>query len=155
MSTGIRCGLGCGMGAGIVPAAGGTVAATLATRDAIPDVATSGDTWRAVLTWHVLGTGGNSGALELLFVDGNPPSAEVRDNQRHNGAGWESAPNTIGVLVTSEAGGAEITMAALEAAINAGSALAQVTTPDPAPSKTVSMAAMEAVNAIGTFSGGA
>ncbi len=155
MSTGIRCGIGCGIGAGIVPAPDGTVAATLTTRDMVPDVATSDVTWRATLTWNALGTGGNAGSMEVFFADGNPHSAEVRDGQRYNGAGWESAPNTIGILIISEAGVDEITVAEIESEIDSASSLAQVTTPDPAPNKTVDMVTMESLTAIGTFSGGA
>ena len=157
MSTGIHCGIRCGalvgIGAGDLPAVPpGVVAATLDTRTM--KVATLLANWFAMLTWHALGTGGNAGQLDMFFMDGDPHSAEVRDNQRYNGATWEAAPDVIGVLVTATALLDDITVGEIEAAIIAASSLAQVTTHDATPSKTVNMLVMESVNAIGTFSGG-
>jgi hypothetical protein len=129
-------------------------AATLNTLDLSPQVVTDGLPWDAILTWNEAGTVGNSGQLDLIFFDGDPAAAEVRDNERHNGVTWEAAPGVIGVRVNSSSGIDEITVGEIEAAINATSELAQVTTPDITPGKIVD-GSMEGVSAVGSFSGGA
>jgi hypothetical protein len=156
MRVGISVGLSVGITGGISPAP--TVAATLDTADLSEPVATDGTAWAAVLTWAELGPGGNIGILHLHFVDGDPSAVEVRDNERYDTGfipGWVAAPGTIGALANGTVGVDVPTIAELEAAINAGSSLAQITTADPSPSKEIDMSIMESVSTSGSFSGGA
>lgn len=107
----------------------GVRAATLRTLDLPMPVTTDGAPWDATLTWSETGLAGNDGVLALDFVNGNPHSVEVRDDERSVGGVWEAAPGTIGVLVTGD-NADPCPVSEIESTINAGSGLAQVTTPD-------------------------
>ncbi len=149
----IRAGIVSGIAAGV--AAGAyvpTVAATLATRDLFGSVLTNASDWTARLTWQQLGTVGNGKILSLRF-DTGAASVEVRDNEDPALGTWAAAPGTVGVLVHADLGD-PVTVGALEAAINAGSALAQVTTADPSPSNEIEIATLDTANITGIFSGG-
>lgn len=133
---------------------GGTVAATLAVVAMDQSVITTGTPWTATLSWGALGTVGNGKVLDVRFDIGSG-TVEVRDNQRSDGSGggWQAAPGTVGVLVLADAGFA-VTVADIEAAINASSALCDVTTADPSPTKEIDIGIMETANVAGTFTGG-
>lgn len=156
MGVGLSVGLACGIGVGIgsdeyVP----TVAATVATADLSGNtsgIATNGTNWTATLTWQQLGVIGNGKILDVRF-DVGPSSAEIRDNERHNGTTWIAAAGTVGVWISSDIGD-PLTVGTIEAAINASSTLAQVTTADASPSKEVDYSLMDATSNSATFSGG-
>jgi hypothetical protein len=148
--SGIQSGVRFGINAEVA-----TIAATLDTTDLSTPVATDGTDWAAVLTWHEIGPGGNAGVLHLAFIDGDPSGVEVRDGEMNVEGIWVAAPGTIGVLANGTNGIDVPTIGEIEAAINAGSDLAQVTTADPSPSKEVDMSTMEGVVATASFSGGA
>jgi len=132
--------------------------ATLATASALsPAVATSGTAWAA--TWRVTGTKrsgelGNAITMAITFESG-ANRVDVRDGlswQPSLGV-WLPQPGCIGVRVACTA--ASLTVAALEAAIASGTALAVLATPDAAPTKTINIATMAGQVATGAFSGGA
>jgi hypothetical protein len=148
--SGIQSGVRSGLNAEIP-----TIAATLSTLDLSTEVATDGTDWTAILTWHELGVGGNAGVLHMAFIDGDPSGVEVRDDEMNVEGIWVAAPGTIGVLANGTVAVDVPTIGEIEAAINAGSDLAQVTTSDPSPSKEVDMSTMEGVVAAASFSGGA
>ena len=136
-----------GSGSGI----GGTVAATLSSGSL--DLLTDGTEWAATLTWSTPGIGGNGKRLSLRF-DVGAPAVEVRDNSSNTtGNAWLSDIGTVGVHVTGDVG-LPVTIADLEAAINASSALVQVTTPDPSPLKEIDMSTLDTAELIGSFTGG-
>lgn len=153
MQVGIGVGIGCGIGVGIgsdlyTP----TVAATLHTRDLSGSVLTNVSDWTATLTWQQLGIVGNGKPISLRF-DVGAANVEVRDNEDPALGTWAAAPGTVGVLINADLGD-PVTIGTLEAAINAGSALAQVTTADPAPTNEIDVPALDTSNITGTFSGG-
>lgn len=150
ITVGLSVGVTCGVTAGMDES--GTVAATLATLSLSPQVETTTTPWAATLTWHTLGTGGNSGDIDFRFDQGSA-GVEVRDGHAHTGAAWVAAPGTIGIRARSDLGD-PLTVGTIEAAINASSSLAQVTTADPAPTKEIDYGLMDTTNCSGTFSGG-
>lgn len=136
--------------------------ATLATATALsPVVATSGTTWTA--TWQAANTTfpnlfpgvmGNSISMALSFETG-ANLVDVRDHFTYSASlgRWLENQNRIGVRVVCQAGA--LTVAALEAAIVAGTKLATLSAADATPSKTINIAAMTGQVATGAFSGGA
>lgn len=130
------------------------VSTALATRStatfAIP-VQTSGTNWAATFQAVALGELGNVNAMSLAFVVG-VGAIDVRDHFAYDPATatWSPAIGTIGVLVTGAP-----TVAQLEAAIVAGTALATLTIADATPAKVVNVAAMAALAVVtGLFTGG-
>lgn len=75
----------------------------------------------------------------VLFFD-SVASIEVRDNEDYVAGAWTSDPGNCGVFVTGNNTTATVTIAALEAAINATSQLVAVTVPHGTPSSTINMA---------------
>lgn len=114
-----------------------------------------GAIWRAV----AVGELGNALAMNIAVdAETSPPFAiDVRDHFRWVVATqtWEPAPNTIGVrLRLNQISAGRPTMAQLEAAIVAGTALATLVTPDPSPALTVDAAVMFSTTVSDTFVGG-
>jgi hypothetical protein len=156
--AGVRSGVRSGVRAGFNPSlggGGGTIAATLNTLDLDPQVATDDTPWDATLTWNTLGAGGNDGVLSLTFHDGDPAEVEVRDNETYETGSWAPAPGTIGVRCRGTSGVDVPTIDAIETAINTTSTLAQITSNDPAPDKSIDMTELEGLTATGSFTGGA
>ncbi len=113
------------------PFAPGTASSVETTDMTAPRVEIDGSPgvlWDAVVSWATAGVAGNGKKLHIASYTADPP--EVRDNEKYNTAteAWEAAPGTVGVLI--DGSGGALTIAALEAFINAGTALLQVTTPD-------------------------
>lgn len=129
------------------------VAATLSTSDLSGTVVTDGTPWDAALTWRTPGTDGNGMILDLHF-DTGLAAVEVRDNERRESGGWVAAVGTVGVWVTGDIG-LDVLISDLEAAINAGSALVQVTTADPDGTQIIDVGALDSGSVSGTFTGGA
>jgi hypothetical protein len=86
--------------------------------------------WTATLAWRSAGAGGNGKVFHIAGSDGFVTVVEVRDNQRWNvnTETWDASPGTVGVAINND----DCTVAALEAAINASSALVAVAIPDAA-----------------------
>lgn len=154
MTIGLKVGLDVGLVVGATTGMdeNGTIAATLDATEISPVVETNATPWAATLTWQTLGTAGNGQLLNFRFDEG-PAGVEVHDNQSHDGVGWSAAPGTVGIRARGEAVD-PLTVGTIESAINASSALAQVTAADPSPTKEIDVGLMDTVNAIGTFSGG-
>jgi hypothetical protein len=138
--------------------AGGS--ATLATADLLPEVITLGSgsgVWTALLRAVTPGELGNALGLDVAFEDSgaDPFSVDVRDHFRWSSdiSSWEPAINTIGVLVRCR-GSSKPTVAQLETAIAAGTALATVFSHDPNPSNVVDADEMLGAASVGTFGGG-
>lgn len=149
----IRAGIGPRVAAGVQAGAGvPTVAATLRTSELSGAVVTNAADWTATLTWQQLGTVGNGKILSLRF-DTGVANVEVRDNEDPALGTWAAAPGTVGVHVHADVGD-PVTIGELEAAINAGPALVQVTTADPSPTNELDIAALDTLNITGTFGGG-
>lgn len=126
------------------------VLATRTTATFVDPVLTSVSPWAATFRAVPLGELGNAVFLRLAFVVGSG-SIDVRDHFAYDTSSgtWAPAVNTIGVLVTGAP-----TVAQLEAAIVAGTALATLTVADAAPSKVVNVAANVGRITFGLFSGG-
>jgi len=127
------------------------VRATLATSTLA--VSTSGTAWSS--TWSAAaakpGEMGNAVSMAIAFESG-ANLVDVRDHFTYSTAGgWVPSLNRIGVRVRSAAG--TLTVAALETAIAAGTALATLTAADATPSKTIS-AAMAGTTVSGSFASG-
>lgn len=106
-------------------------------------VTTSAGAWTATL----IAKGGR--AIALTFQSGASASVEARDDQFWDG-GWSPFPGTTGVLVIGNNTGATVTVAALEAALNATAAV-HVQVPSAAPSATIDMDAMDGQELAATF----
>ncbi len=97
--------------------------------------------WNAVLTAIPIGAAGNAITLSMytVYPEVDPISLiEVRDNEQCVAGVWSAAPGNVGILCTGNADPDSTlpigqTVAAVEAAINASSALIQVTTPGSKP----------------------
>ena len=125
--------------------------ATRATATLAIPVQTSGTNWAATFQAVALGELGNAITLRLAFVVGTG-SIDVRDHFAFDPSTstWSAAVGTIGVLVTGTP-----TVAQLEAAIVAGTALATLTIADATPTKVVAVATMAGLAvATGLFTGG-
>ncbi len=116
------------------------VRATLAVTSGSFSVSTSGTAWTATLRSLVLaGEHGNLISLSMAFETTTGTfSIDVRDHFAWSIAEqrWTTDVNNVGVRVQCRSGSSP-TVAQLEAAIAAESALVSVTTPDPTPSKIV------------------
>lgn len=110
-------------------------------------VETSGADWAATLTALVPGI--SPLTLSVQIAESFPNTIEVRDNEVFVFPSWVSAIGTIGVLAGAGGGLIVWTVADLETAIDAGSLLAQVTTPDANPTNVL----LEQVERLGAFSG--
>lgn len=122
-------------------------------------VTTSGSNWAA--TWaaktgsnFVIGELGNSVTLSIGFESGSPNLIDVRDNFSYDPATglWTAALGNVGVRVVCSA--ASLTVAALETAIAAGTALIQLSAADGTPGKTINAAGMAGMLTTGQLSGG-
>jgi hypothetical protein len=107
------------------------IAATLSTFGVGIATNTLSGFWDAVVSWDVAGVVGNGKQLDVVLDrSGAVITYEVRDDQRYVlGTGWVVEAGTVGVRITRAGLGPLV--GDLEAAINAGSALCTVTTPDP------------------------
>lgn len=135
------------------------VQATLATGAMSGAITTSGTAWTA--TWAaktgsnlVIGELGNTVSLSIGFESGTPNVIDVRDHLSYDPATglWSPDTNNAGVRVVCSA--ASLTVAALETAIAAGTALVQLSAADATPSKTINAASMAGHLVTGQLSGG-
>lgn len=120
-----------------------------------PVVGTSGTAWTA--TWNATsafpGELGNALSMSISFESG----ANLVDVRDHFGwqpslSAWLPVIGRIGVRVRCTAG--TLTVAALETAIAAGTALATLAAADATPTKTIDIATMAGQSATGAFSAG-
>lgn len=134
--------------------------ATLATATDLSDVvATSGTDWAA--TWaakagnnKVIGELGNNVSMSIAFATGAVNLVDVRDHFTYDASTglWSPDLNNVGIRVVCSAG--SLTVAALETAIAAATALIEVSVADATPAKTIDAAAMNGVSVTGDFTGG-
>lgn len=119
--------------------------------------------WTATLTARSTGTApplgdlGNDLSLSFGFISGTTALIEVRDHRRFDATTgrWSTLANNIGVRVVGNDTTAPVTVAAVEARINALSRLASVTAPHATPTACIDFSAMATMEADGDFSGGA
>jgi hypothetical protein len=112
-------------------------ASTIATASGLSAVvALSVGNWTATLTSVV------PRSFAIWFLDGATASVEVRDNELYNGTTWVATSGCCGVLVTGRNTTAPVTIATVEAAINASSALVSVTSAHGTPSSTINFTTM-------------
>jgi hypothetical protein len=139
--------------------AAGVQASLLTASGLSVQVTTSGTAWAA--TWaaktgnnKVVGELGNTLTLSIGFESGSPNVIDVRDDLSYSPttASWTPSSRNIGVRVVCAA--ASLTVAALEAAIAAGTAYAQLSAADATPAKTINAASMAGQLVTATFSGG-
>lgn len=130
--------------------------ASLLTTALSPQVTTSGTAWAATFTAAAFGQLGNAVTMSLAFEDGTPFSIDVRDHFAwdHTQQLWAPDSNNIGVRVLCHTGSSP-TVAQLEAAITAGTALLGGITPDATPSKVVNASGMANLTSTASFTGGA
>jgi hypothetical protein len=127
------------------------VLATRATATLATPVQTSGTNWAATFRAVALGELGNAYTLSVAFLAGTS-AIDVRDHFAYDlsEGRWRPSTGTIGVLITGAP-----TVAQVEAAIAAGTALITLLTPDATPSKTIATAPMVIIGTTsGAFSGG-
>jgi hypothetical protein len=125
-------------------------------------ITTSAGSWRA--SWQAniassskyAGGAGNALALSIVIEDGAPFAISVRDHLAWSSAQqrWRETVNTVGVRIVCRTGSTP-TVAQLEAAIVAGTKLITLAGADPAPSSTISAAAMAGTTHTGQLTGGA
>lgn len=131
------------------------VRATLPTSSALA-VTTSGSNWAA--TWAAVssypGEMGNQLSMSVSFLSSATPSIDVRDHFRFDAVlnRWIEDQGNVGVLMRGT--DASTTVAQLEAAIVAGTALCTLQTPDAAPSKLVKIATLATTTTTGSFANG-
>jgi hypothetical protein len=130
--------------------------ASLVTTALSPQVTTSGTAWNAIWTANAFGELGNEVTMSLAFEDGTPFSIDVRDHfaWSHTLQIWAPDLNNVGVRVLCRTGSSP-TVAQLEAAITAGTALLGGLTPDATPGKIVNASGMVNLTATASFTGGA
>lgn len=134
--------------------------ATLATASGLSHaVSTSGTNWAATFaaktgSMLVVGELGNKVTMSIAFTSGSPNVVDVRDHFSYdaNTGLWSPDLNNVGVHITCAAG--SLTVAALETAIAAATALIQVSAADATPSKTIDAVGMNGLAATGSFTGG-
>lgn len=95
----------------------------------------------SVGNWTATVTGVAPRALSVGGVVSTTASVEIRDNERWDGVTWVSAPNNCGVKINGNNTTATVTIATVEAAINATSRLCQVTIAHGSPGATVDLQA--------------
>ena len=114
---------------------GAATQATLVLNGRVP-VAGPPDFWTATVTAIALGSAGNGVSVAMGVIAGTA-AVEVRDHQIFTTATglWTTSANVVGIKATGS-----VAIATVEAAINANSALVDVTTPHGSPAATIDTA---------------
>ena len=140
---------------------GAATQATMSTSAVVPLVRIVGETtenWAATFTSIPLGSLGNGFTLSiaLTITAGVDDFIDVRDHQTWNSTtdAWETLANNVGIHVITAAVG-RVTIAEIEAAINADSALLDVTTPHPNACILNATSFVDTTFSFGTTAGGA
>jgi hypothetical protein len=138
---------------------GAATQATLATATDLSDKVSLSplSDWTATITATPLGDLGNDVSLSLAFVTSTTAAVLINNHREYDIATsrWIANTNNLGVLVTGNDTTATVTIATIEAAINAWSQLLQVSSAHATPTARVNFALMGGIETAGALTAGA